>query len=141
MIDVVSYVLNPDGVRHAAIFCLWISAVIVGVMAFVATHDAGVHCPLAFLRAMHRVFMVMFAICLAYLAAWLAEHPDRTPAGPALLVDMSMMLVFIVSVIRHSLAAPVPITNSWRGAFQIVKRKTLDLFLDHHDDNGHPQRG
>lgn len=141
MIDVVSYILDPDGIRRAAIFCLWISAVIVGVMAFVATHDAGIRCPLAFLRAMHRVFMVMFAVCLAYLAAWLGEHPDRTPAGPALLVDMSMMLVFIVSVIRHSLSAPVPISNSWRGAFQVLKQKAKEVFLDHQNGNGHPQHG
>lgn len=126
MIDVVSPILGPDGIRHASIICLWVSAIIIGFLAFAATKDAGFRCPLAFLRAALRLFMVLFAISVAYLAAWLGETPDRVPTGPALLVDMTMMLVFLCSCAIILFSPPIPRENSWDSAWQNLRRAVSD---------------
>lgn len=118
MQDVVRLFLTPEQIRLAAEFASLLSALMIGpFLAFAVTHDAGFHCPLAFLRLVQRWVLVGFSIALLYAWAYLVTNPERSPPGPVLLVLIGIFVSTFISGVRHWLAPPVPVTNTWSGFF------------------------
>jgi hypothetical protein len=121
MPDLVAGFLSPEQIRHVAVWALAVSAGFVFVFAFAGSDGAGFRCPVAMLRFLYRLFMCCLAIALAYDGAWVASHEEYVPPGPMLIVLVSLMLVLLVSAVRHMLAPAVAADNSWGGAARYLK--------------------
>jgi hypothetical protein len=114
MYDVVARLLTPDQIRDWCMISNAVSAVLIGAfLAYHNTQGAGVRCPLAFLRLVHRIVLVLFSLALMYNALFIYSS-DRYPSGPALLINIGILISAIVSSIRFSFAPSIPESNTWR---------------------------
>ena len=135
MFDVLADKLNfsPELLQIMTVWTCWISALFIGpILAFAVTDGAGLRCPLAVLRMVHRIFLVALSLSLAYLAAYVQSERLTLP-GPAVLVLMCLFIVTVISGIRHALAPAIPLSNSWRTVGTSAK-KVIDRAL--HRDAG-----
>lgn len=127
-----SFAFDPDIARLLVVLACVISAAVIGpFLAFKATPDAGIGCPLAFLRLLHRISLVLFSVALGYLALFIVDNQDYVPATPAVFVMVGVFVTTMISGIRHSYALPIPQDNTWSALWRGLKH-------GHLWDEGHP---
>jgi Ni,Fe-hydrogenase I cytochrome b subunit len=101
MDDLLRINLNPEFVRDTTIVTNVLTAFIIGpFLAFAITQDAGIRCPLAFLRLIHRISLVIFSIVLMYNVVVIVET-DRIPTTSALFLNIMILVSTLISGIRH----------------------------------------
>ena len=113
MFDIIaSFGFTAEDIRQATELASALSAILIGFMAFAVTPDAGIHCPQAFLRLVHRILLVGFAIACAYNAAYIIATKS-TPLGPSLLMFTMLFVSALISTIRFLNVPGVPKENRW----------------------------
>ena len=114
MDDVIARIVSSDHIRELTVGCNMASAVFIGpYLAFAATPEAGFKCLQAFVRLLHRVFLVMFSISLMY-NAMVVMQSDRVPTGSALLINVMILATVAISAVRcHWWMSTIPKDATW----------------------------
>ena len=137
MYDVVTLYLTDDAVRCSSIWTLSISALIVFFFAFAVTGGAGIHSPLAILRALQRFFFCALSIACAYAAACIV-YLGWTPTGPMLILFVAFSICTTLSAIRHIAGPTLAQHDTWRAAWTALAKwaqtsPLLRKLVAHHD--------
>lgn len=126
--DIVNFRFSfePETARCIAVWTCIVSALMIGpFLAFAVTTDAGVRCPLAFLRLLHRISLVFLSLALAYLALFVVKT-GATPSTPTIFILVGIFVTTAISGIRHSLAGPIPLDNRWNSVWGKFSRLLLE---------------
>ena len=140
MYDIVTLYLTDEMIRCISTWTLSISAVIIFFFAFVVTSGAGIHSPLAVMRALQRFFYCALSISCAYAAACIV-YLGWTPTGPMLILFVVFSICTTLSAIRHVAGPTLAQHDTWRSAWDDLltwwtfayARKELRKLLHHGD--------
>lgn len=124
MNDLIGNYLNSNQIRDITIFSDVVGAFLVGpYLAFAATSDAGVRCFQAFVRLIHRIVLIAFAIALMNNAMVIAGS-ERVPSGSAVGISIGIVVSAIISAMRYYFwMGDIPADASW-GSPHFAARKT-----------------
>ena len=116
MNDIIGLMFSAAHLREWTIDTNVVAAFFIGsYLAFAATPDAGWRCFQAFVRLIHRVVLVGFAIALMNNAMVLASS-DRVPTGSAFAVSVFIFISVIISALRYKFwMGDIPTDASWRN--------------------------
>lgn len=123
MNDWISYILSAETIRNGSILCNLVAAFFIGpYLAFAATPDAGFRCFQTFVRMIHRIILVAFAIALMNNAMVLVGS-DRTPTGSAFSLNVFILVSVLISAARYYWwMGDVPADSSWERPHFAVRR-------------------
>lgn len=114
--DMIARLISAEHIRDWTVICNVVSALFVGpYLAFAATPEAGFKCLQAFVRMIHRIFLVGFSIALMNNAYVIITTPDRVPTGSALALNVLIFATVVCSAVRyHWWMADISKGASWR---------------------------
>lgn len=103
---------DPEYMRRVSVVANVVSSLIILYMMQAVTAGAGLRCPQAAIRLIHRASLAGLSMALMYHAYDIIEY-SRTPTLASALVNGSFTLACVISAVRHSTAPPIPRTNNW----------------------------
>ena len=116
MYVIVTLYLTDEMIRCISTWTLSISAVIIFFFAFAVTSGAGIHSPLAVMRALQRFFYCALSISCAYAAACIV-YLGWTPTGPMLILFVVFSICTTLSAIRHVAGPTLAQHDTWHDAW------------------------
>ena len=131
MNDFIAAWLGPENIRGLTIVANIIAACFIGpYLAFAATPDAGLRCPQAFFRLLHRIVLVIFSLALMNNAMVLLGT-DRAPTGAAFGINILILLSTLISAARyHWWMGDIPNDSSWRHPNLTFRKSDRQAALD-----------
>ena len=124
MDDFIAMYVSARSIQEWSVVANIVAAVLTGpYLAFAATPDASLKCLQAFVRLVHRYFLVAFSLALLN-NAFVIIHADRVPTGAGLLLNLLILGTVVCSAIRyHWWMADIPKGASWSNP-HFVHRET-----------------